>query len=444
MINYKLFSIYIYIYIYRIDMDEIIKLERLLKQYFKIINEAVDDATKQQLPQPQQQQPPQPAAPKIIRFIGAGGFGCVFSPPTTLTPIVKQEYPDPDIKEIDIETYDDKYIAKILNCKEYSYKKELEKHQIIMKIDPTHQYTPKMIFAGYMDRQALMNSIEEKKQTNIDLYNCLNDKLRSDTNKFYGYIIYNKVGKSLDKLEKNDINKSNIKEVLINFSAGIRDFINNLYNENLTHGDIKTPNMTLKNNKIYFIDFGLTHKSSNLDEVLNYSINYNYPIILHLFRVIYNSIDNKKYKKEFYLDYIDNDKYLKKSFILDYLDYHMKTLISQHQFSIFKNIEEVKTYFKTYIKQLLIKLDDNNKYTKEEVYKLCFSEIAKNIDIYSLSLALYHLFFNNLYKDLSLSNLVTSETLQLISTLFRDALYNTIKNPIELANRLDNIIKTIK
>ena len=443
-------------------MDEIIELEKLLKQYFKIINDAVDNAAKQQpppqQPQPQPQQPPpqqpqqpppqpQPAAPnKLIRFIGEGGFGCVFSPPTILTPTVKQEYPDPDTKEIDIETYDEKYIAKILNCKVSSYKEELAKHKIIMKIDPTHQYTPEMIFAGYMDRQALMDSIEEKKQTNIDLYNCLNKKLTNDSNKYYGYIIYNKVGKSLEKLEKDDINESNIKEVLRNFSAGIRDFINNLYNKNLIHGDIKTPNMTLKDNKIYFIDFGLTTESDKIFTKLHFSQNYNYPIILHYLYNTYQIIENNKYTKKDYFLYFNIIINISLPPVSLYrLFYHMDTLISQHQFSIFKNIEDVKTYLKTYIKQLLNKLDDLGEYTKEEVYILCFSEIAKNLDIYSLSFALYNLFFNNLYQeDFSLSNLVPEKTLELISKLFEDALYNTIKNPIELAERLDLIIKTIK
>jgi capsule polysaccharide modification protein KpsS len=131
----------------------------------------------------------------------------------------------------------------------------------------------------------------------------------------------------------------------------------------------------------------------------------------------------------------------------------MNTLISKHQFSIFKNIEDVKIYLKTYINQLLnAKLDNISKYSKKEVYEKCFLPIAKNVDIYSLSLVMFHMFYNNFYqqsfspkdKDFTLSNLVTDKTLELISKLFEDALYNKIKDPIDLAERLDNIIKKIE
>ena len=462
MINYKLFSIYIY----RIDMDEIIELERLLKQYFKIINEAVDDATKQQLPQPQQQPQP-PAAPKLIesgnkfiRFIGYGGYGCVFSPPRLITDIVKQEYPDPNINLIDINKYNEDYVAKILSCSEYSYKKEVESNMLIKKYDPKHIYTPEMIFAGYMDNSDLLRLINEQIITNKDeeltkLYKCLSEKLifNPEFYNFYGYIIYTRIGKSCEKLTKDDINTKNIKEVLNNYSLAIKNFINNLYNDNLIHGDIKTPNMTLKDNKIYFIDFGLTmnynETIANKSKVLILSKSINYPIILQLFNNIYDSIFNNLTKKE-YLQLLETEINILN--ITDRLYLTMNTLISKHQFSIFKNIEDVKIYLKTYINQLLnAKLDDISKYTKKEVYTLCFSEIAKNIDIYSLSLVMFHMFYNNFYqqsfspkdKDFTLSDLVTDKTLELISKLFEDALYNNIKNPIELAERLDNIISTI-
>ena len=462
MINYKLFSIYIY----RIDMDEIIELERLLKQYFKIINEAVDDATKQQLPQPQQQpQPPQPAAPKLIesgnkfiRFIGYGGYGCVFSPPRLITNIVKQEYPDPKIKPININTYNEDYVAKILSCSEYSYKKEVESNMLIKKYDPKHIYTPEMIFAGYMNNRHLQNFIDEQRITNKDeeltkLYQCLSEKLilNYEFYEFYGYIIYTRIGKSCENLTKDDINQQNIKEVLKNYSLAIKYFINELYKKDYIHGDIKTPNMTLKDNKIYFIDFGLTmnynEKIANKPKVLNLSKSVNYPIILQLFNNIYDSIFNNLTKKE-YLQLLENKINILNN--QDRLYLTMNTLISKHQFSIFKNIEDVKTYLKTYINQLLnANLNDTDKYSKKEVYEICFLPIAKNLDIYSLSLVMFHMFYYNFYQkaivkqDFTLSNLVTDETLDLISKLFEDALYNKIKNPIELANRLDNIISTI-
>jgi hypothetical protein len=57
---------------------------------------------------------------------------------------------------------------------------------------------------------------------------------------------------------------------------------------------------------------------------------------------------------------------------------------------------------------------------------------------------MFHMFYNNIYqRSITLRNYVSDETLKLISTLFKDALYNQIKDPIDLANRLDYIIKTI-
>ena len=57
---------------------------------------------------------------------------------------------------------------------------------------------------------------------------------------------------------------------------------------------------------------------------------------------------------------------------------------------------------------------------------------------------MFHLFYNNIYqRSITLSNYVSNETLELISKLFEAALYNQIKDPNDLANRLDNIIVTI-
>ena len=336
-----------------------------------------------------------------------------------------------------------------------------------------------MKFAGYMNREVLMDFIKKQKHTNtntelIKLYECLYDKLKSvsDINTYYGYIIYNKLGKSLEKLEKNDINEFNIKNVLTSFSDGIRNFINNLYQNEYLHGDIKIHNMTIKDDKIYFIDFGYTDKyntNRNYDNdnkypiVLGRSLNLNYPLILHVFsKLFFNDIkmsDNKAKYVELLNDIIDKsildltallksgkDLYL---FVdaFKYEDINLKIvkLVSSHEYSIFKTKKDVVTYLKTNITNLLNNLEDNKKYTPLEVYNICFIDIAKNVDIYSLSLALYHLFVNNIYqKDFTLQNVVLKDTLKLISELFNDALYNKIENPIDLANRLDEIIKTIK
>lgn len=74
--------------------------------------------------------------------------------------------------------------------------------------------------------------------------------------------------------------------------------------------------------------------------------------------------------------------------------------------------------------------------------KYIFLPLAINVDIYLLSLVMFHLFYNNIYQDhFTLTYLLQDKTLELISQLFNDALYNNIKNPAFLADRLDKIIK---
>ena len=456
-------------------MDKIITLEELLNKHFKIINEAVENAgdfVASSIPQ-QPGQPLQPVASlggifhvqspkligsgnKFIRFIGSGGFGCVFSPPTLITPIVKQEYPLNDKIDINSDQYDDKYVAKILSCEKNAYKKEVELNMLIKEFDKGGNYTPEMIFAGYMDSEAIMDSIQDIKKTDKELYECLHQKFKKNNHDYYGYIISTRVGKPFDNLTTDDINESNIKDVLTSFSRGIRNFINKLYEQGYLHGDIKTPNMTIKDNNIYFIDFGLTDKynktltdknNNTYPIVLTNSTNQNYPIILHLFSIVYvDQLDTFKTNKAGYLE-LFNNRITQPIPVSELNPYFIavNNLITSHNYSIFTNIEDVKTYLKKYIKQLLDdNLYDNKEYSIKEVYEICFLPIAKNVDIYSLSLVMFHLFYNNIYqRSITLSNYVSNETLELISKLFEAALYNQIKDPNDLANRLDNIIVTI-
>jgi len=301
-----------------------------------------------------------------------------------------------------------------------------------------------------MLRKDLLDFIKNKnKSIDEKIYNCLTTKFSKmiKSHEYYGYIITTKVGKSLDNLTINDINKSNIKEILTNLSNGIKIFINKLYDEEYLHGDIKIPNMTIKDNQIYFIDFGLTDKYDKNVTKYNYeypeflfnSNNQNYPIILHLFNKFFFNPTNDNFKgnKDIYIQILlDTHKTQQMVSLNPYYN------AIQNLTLLFENIEE---YIKQYIETLLNNLDNEKEYTPFQVYDICFKPIAKNIDIYSLSLALYQLFYNNIYqKDFTLYNIVSEPTLSLISTLYKDALNNNIENPIVLANRLDIIIDTIK
>lgn len=429
-------------------MNKIVKLQTLLQRYLQIDVNTAQQSGPVLVPNIID------SGNKFIRFIGSGGFGCVFSPPKLITSIVEQEYPPNDKIDINSDQYDDKYVAKILSCEKNAYKKEFASNMLIEIFDNDGNYTPKMIFAGHMDIEAIDDFLKKIKKENIDLYECINPKFKKYRYKHYGYIIYTRVGKSFDNLTTDDINESNIKDVLISFSRGIRNFINKLYEQKYLHGDIKTPNMTIKDNNIYFIDFGLTDEYDKivLDKnnntypiVLTNSTNQNYPIILHLFSIVYvEQLETFKTNKAEYLELFNNRITQPVSELNPYF-IAMNNLITSQKYSIFTNIEDVKTYLKKYIKQLLDdNLDDNKEYSIKEVYKICFLPIAKNVDIYSLSLVMFHLFYNNIYqRSINLSNYVSDKTLELISDLFKAALYNQIKDPNDLADRLDEIIKTI-
>jgi hypothetical protein len=380
-------------------MSGIDKLKKLLQRYLQL--DGVNTA----------QQPGPVSAPNVIvsgdkfikfKFIGEGSYGCVFSPPTLITPIIHKEYPLDE--NIDINNYDEKYVAKILSCKNNDYKKEFDSNMTIQKFDPRSEYTPKMIFAGYMNREDLISFINKNKNKNdelIKLYACLEKKI---TNKrfphdYYGYIITTKVGKSFDQLTINDININNIKQVLTNLNEGNKNFINKLYKQEYVHGDIKMPNITLQNNKIYFIDFGLTNKYNYiLTDKNNYtypivlynSMNYNYPIILHIFFIIHSEQYDEDFKtnKEGYLSLLNTQIETSESNLK--LNFAMKILITSHKYSIFKNIDDIKTYLKKNIQQILDdKLVESRDYSKQEIYEKCFLPIAKNVDIYSLSLVIF-------------------------------------------------------
>ena len=373
-----------------------------------------------------------------FQFIGQGSFGCVFSPPTLILPPInqiKQDYPNSQIKINDYN--DNKYVAKILSYT--AYLEEYKINKILIKYDNNGDYTPKIIFAGFLHKLYLINLINQQRRYSHlnQLYKCLNDKVYYNSEQYYGYIISTKVGKSLDQLTNNDINKTNIKEVLTSYSTAIKNFINKLYENKYVHGDIKTPNMTIKDNKIYFIDFGLTEKYNINDNYKPKILSYSAPILLILFSVFYNKYGpSYKANINIYISLLDN-------IIINDINFLSVKNTLLHPF-IFKNISDIQEYLKKHIRILLKSLNLTIQYTTQQIYKLCFSSIAINTDIYSLSLVMFNLFIKNTHQpDFTLRKIVNNETIKLIVILFKDALHNTIKDPLDLSSRLDAIIETI-
>jgi hypothetical protein len=103
------------------------------------------------------------------------------------------------------------------------------------------------------------------------------------------------------------------------------------------------------------------------------------------------------------------------------------------------NSKFIDTFFKN--------LDDNKLYSLQYIYEKCLEPVARNIDIYALSLFIHELFYGILYHKFikfQLANkFVEQHTNILVKQLFEDALYNKIDGPLDLSARLTNIIDSI-
>jgi hypothetical protein len=390
---------------------------------------------------------------RFIKFIGAGGFGCVLSPPLILTKIVKQEFPTD--KNINIDSLNEDYVAKILSCEGGAYLEELESNMLIKQFDKDGNYTPKMIFAGYMNRPELIEYIKTQKNTNTDqelknIYNCLYTKLANNEHKYYGYIVYNKVGTSFDKLT-NEINNTNIKPILISLSKAIRNLFNNLYTQGYIHGDFKLPNMTLKGNKVYIIDFGFTQPYDKYG-VLNSSINTNYPIMLNILGIL--DLEKPKNFKATKAEYIR----MFNEVINNCVARRIPTVEGAHELhrdiysnlarvipkyvgpsAPFKSYDDMIYYVNDFISIILEPMKTYEEDTIKGIFGKYFLDIARNIDVYAASLVIYQIF--NYYSSVKKS--VKPEISQLTSQLLYDAFINGIEGPVDLADRLDLIISEI-
>ena len=390
-------------------------------------------------------------------FIGKGGFGCIISPPIKF-----------NITDINEEIFTSKdYVAKLLSKEAFiDEKKEFEE---IEDIDKEGKHRSKLIYAEQMSKEKLGDELGKISRNNEteQLRSCINEKklLKQVSDSYdatYGYIISTKVGTSFDKLngyryenenkkiidnskidsiKLESCNEEDIKRILKNLKTSIEDLITKLYDNNFIHGDLKSPNITLdKNYNVYFIDFGFMKKYDNLYYINGYSQNENYPNILKTFFSIFpiTTIPNKK------SIFINSDKITK--------------------FNLINQLNINKSRFKNVIEPRLLKytelvyidysfffhsLEDNTEYSPQQIYDMCIEPIAKNIDIYALSLFIYQLFFN-IFAGQSSFNLqiIDNEKMikinAIIKMLLINVFYNNIDGPEELIIYLKAIIDTLE
>lgn len=105
-------------------------------------------------------------------------------------------------------------------------------------------------------------------------------------------------------LLKNIFDKLKQKERL-SLCKQLGEEISRLHKADIIHGDLTTSNLILKNNKIYFIDFGLGFHSNRAEDKA---------VDLHLLRQALESKHYKNYKKEYstILKYYSNKEVLKR------------------------------------------------------------------------------------------------------------------------------------
>ena len=414
-----------------------------------------------------------------IEYIGDGSFGCVISPPLQFN---SEIYIKNLINNNDINNNDKKlkeiftsknYVGKLLSCDNEIFNTEYREFLELNEIDPEAKHRSQLIFAAYMNKESLrknfsllLNNVKNKIQEElqkyektqkyekiqkqfIELYNCFFNPekqiINSSSSENYGYIISTRVGKSLIQILNNNkiSGNNNIIIFLEKLKESIRDLIQKLYDDESIHGDIKFDNMTMTlnnkgefddNSKICFIDFGFKQKYNILNTLITY--NHQYPYILQSFKMIIN-----KYKEDDFLTKselinelikIENDRKRKnekydRPLIMNIIQQHFNNNININYSCFFHSLE------------------DNTKYKLIDFYTKCIKPIAKNIDIYALSLYIYGLFFS-FFSDIKsfyfkFNN--NQNTFNILKELVINALYNNIDGPEELIIYLEEIINSI-
>jgi len=289
----------------------------------------------------------------------------------------------------------------------------------------------------YMNKLALV--LSQANTPAQQLYYCLKEKklisnpFRDDENsENYGYIITTRVGKSFKHYNLDDFDNDKIIKILENLKESIEDLIIKLYNDDSIHGDIKFENMTLDDdNKVYFIDFGLMQKYKDVENIITQ--NYQYPDILNIFFNIKNDIDDRTINKTQLIKLLNNSKYQKENSI-------QSKLLKSIDYSYFFRSIDYSYFFRSI---------DDEEHDLEYFYNKCIEPIARNIDIYALSLFIYQLFFNfvNITQSKNVFNIdykKNTNIINILNKLITNALYNNIDGPDELINYLEDIINSIK
>lgn len=125
------------------------------------------------------------------------------------------------------------------------------------------------------------------------------DTIKND--KFYGYILEYKTGKTIEEMLFRDnyiFNRAEIYKV----AAKIIEIIKYLHERNIVHRDIRVPNIIINEEEVYLIDFGLARIINNERYLPNVDFLYLGHLLLHLY---YSSFEKTNKKSRPWYDELD-------------------------------------------------------------------------------------------------------------------------------------------
>ena len=343
--------------------------------------------------------------------------------------------------------YTEKYIGKILRI--FWYLIELEQYIKIEELQIISKHIPKLIFAGIIDKSEIQNRFHF--QDTFKYKKCF-DKKQLDESQV-GYIITNYLGNTIEYLLKSNID-INIKSILTSLISGINEFISKIYTHNIIHCDIHLGNLTLNNNTVCFIDFGTMHHIHKLNKYIPYQpINHNdiNQFYMNIYKYSRNTpfilsylYNNKNNRRNIINSIINNLPKYKNNIQFNEIRVHYDNikifLISQKYYKHFPDLIDTnanKYYtFEEFIINYVNNLTKiNNFYTLNDTdyHNNVIYPIEKNVDIYSLSVAIFQL-FNKSRKT------VPPNVLLEVYILYIDALQNKIAGPSALISKINKII----
>lgn len=155
------------------------------------------------------------------------------------------------------------------------------------------------------------------------------EKISND--KFYGYILEYKEGKTFEEIIFAD-NYVFKKEEIYNIALQLISIAEYLHSIGVVHRDIRVPNVLYNNGKVILLDFGLARWINNKRYSVDVDFSYLGDFLIHLYYTAYEikeEIDEKPWYEE--LDLYDDEKRV------------LKRLMGIEE--RYKSIEEVKEEF---------------------------------------------------------------------------------------------------